>query len=568
MTSKIFCLNITKSQKMFWQTVKKNLGITILMCIAVLLYCPGLFLVRMDEFHDGIRYYADSVLTDFVPIIAVFSCIAVVVFNIINFSFLYSKRSSDVFHAFPLKRSELLLSRFFAGFISTAIPVVLGYIAVPFIAFCFPLQSFWGAVGMAANCLVLTLIAMLLFSAVSLIFIVCSGSVIDFLISFLGVNGAVLLVGLISNNMLCNTLTGFSSYNVTQVLKTVSPLYYCANSIGEYLVQDMKVGAFPEFRYCFICGAICIAAIIVSVYLYKHRKAEMGGQGYAYRFIYILCSVLVSVVMAYAMGVLFSSDSQKSPIFWIFAFIGAMVSATVLGAVTDRGFKTVKKSLVIGAGSAFVLFVFFLSIRIISPAYLSAMPDAEKINAVYVGYQDEEIAFATDDALSIHKSLVEKGAIKKVDEQHNYEEKYQTVRFIYSLSSGLKFEREFQIANSKAQDELERIVFGAEREKMVYERLEQSRAGTLNLWSSVEDINVYITRYQMKKLFEIYFAEARSDSTFYTFSSYEQRPIDVNWEVTDDYMNAYYYLYANDSFEETYAYVKSFSELSKMQNDQ
>ena len=89
-------------------TLRKSIGIIVVICIAALLYCPGSFIVNFEDLKSyGYRY----ILENFAYLVAVFAAIIAVFFNMLNFSFLYQKSSSDVFHAFPLTRSELLLSR-------------------------------------------------------------------------------------------------------------------------------------------------------------------------------------------------------------------------------------------------------------------------------------------------------------------------------------------------------------------------------------------------------------------------------------------------------------------------
>ena len=108
----------TSSRKInpFWNmigfTLRKNIGIIIVLCIAALLYCPGSYIINYEDLLVSVQNNRNNyLLENFGVAVTVFSTIIAVFFNMLNFSFLYKKNSSDVFHAFPLTRSELLLSR-------------------------------------------------------------------------------------------------------------------------------------------------------------------------------------------------------------------------------------------------------------------------------------------------------------------------------------------------------------------------------------------------------------------------------------------------------------------------
>ncbi len=563
MTLRTSSLKNNLSLQMFYQTLKKNLGITILMSVAVLLYCPGLYIMRLEEFRVSyrLRFFVDAVLKDFVPLITIFACIAVVLFNVINFSFLYSKRSSDVFHAFPLKRKQLLLSRFFAGFVSVAIPVLLGYIATPFISFAFPSQSFWGAAGMAANALLLTLLAMLLFSAVSLIFIVCSGGIFDFFVSYLGINISALLIGLICDSIFRELLTGYVSTQ-NDILKSVSPLYYCGWGMNNFVSFDMQQGKFPSFTYLFVCVAIIVAALIISVLLYNRRKAECGGQGYAYRFIYIICNAFISFMAAYALGWIFAPDNFGGIFYWIFALVGGLLCATVLGAISDRGFKTVKKSLVIGLVSSLALFAIFICVSANAPSFYKQMPKVDRIKSVTVGFEGEEVSYENaQKVLNIHKTFIENNVIERKRGTYGYND-VKTVRFTYNLKGGRKFEREFRVLKVKAQNQLGDLYYSDERINMINNSLDLAVPGTLRFWRTntvtSDALSVNLSKQETQQLIDIYFKEAKEYGKF-RFTNEETRcAVEVSWETDKEHTYEYYMLYLNSEFPETQNYIESF----------
>ncbi|MBO4432159.1 MAG: hypothetical protein J5852_01370, partial [Clostridia bacterium] len=111
-------------------TLLKNTGIIILMSIAMLIFCPGILLTALSRMtFKAQEYTSPSMLNVFYGITAVISVMLVCISNFVNFSYLYKKSSSDVFHSLPLTRTTLLFSRLTAGIVEILIPVTIGYIA-------------------------------------------------------------------------------------------------------------------------------------------------------------------------------------------------------------------------------------------------------------------------------------------------------------------------------------------------------------------------------------------------------------------------------------------------------
>ncbi|MBQ2316353.1 MAG: hypothetical protein II372_03535, partial [Clostridia bacterium] len=174
---------------MFKSTLRKNLGIIIIVTIAALLYCPGHFLTDMEYYMERINngnYSGYDMLQDFMYIVSVSAGILVTFFNFINFTYLYSKRSSDVFHAFPLTRSELLISRMSASVIGTLLPVTVAYIAYTALSIFNPWMM--ASVAQILISYLHTLLVIFVCAAFSSVFVVSAGSMFDLGLSFIGAN--------------------------------------------------------------------------------------------------------------------------------------------------------------------------------------------------------------------------------------------------------------------------------------------------------------------------------------------------------------------------------------------
>ena len=63
----------------------KNIGIIIVLCIGVLVYCPGSILVNLEPTD----YFKSYMLDNVASFITVFAALTAVLFNALNFNFLY-----------------------------------------------------------------------------------------------------------------------------------------------------------------------------------------------------------------------------------------------------------------------------------------------------------------------------------------------------------------------------------------------------------------------------------------------------------------------------------------------
>lgn len=472
-------------------TVKKNIGITVILCIAVLLYCPGTYLVNFSEFKQS--YYNnyivnEDLLRNFAYIIAVASGIAVVIFNTINFSFLYKKSSSDVFHAFPLTRTELLLSRTAAGFISTLIPVITGYASFAVMSAFF---SWMGSFVQLLYYLLHTVIIILVCSSFSLIFIISAGSMFDFGISLIGGNVALILTGTVFNDVLGKTLIGYGDHAMQDIIYNISPVCFCG--YGMYYAEDVKINGVSGQSIEFLIRSVIYIAVFITaaILLYRYRKAEKGGTAYAYKFMYLICSILAGICGGYVVGVMFSTK-LTNPVFWIFAAVGAILTTVVYGLVTNRGFKKSKLSVLMGAISAITI----ASVAIFGVTggmgYSKRLPQKDKVDYVYINAFGESIRFDNpDDVIALHEGIIQNRKSTECKDNY-YDENYTSVSFDYALNNGGSLKREFIIDINAVKLLLLDIYKSDERFDMIKKEIDIDNASEFSLYFLENDEYIYI----------------------------------------------------------------------------
>ena len=496
----------------FWNmvlfTIRKNFGIIVVLCIAALLYCPGSFLVNEDYLLRSQAGYREYIIENFAFNVTVVAAIISVFFNMLNFSFLYKKSSSDVFHAFPLTRCELLLSRLSAGLICTLIPVFVCYISFGVLSAFFP----WiGSLTQLVYYLLHNVIIVLVCSTFSLIFVISAGSMFDLGVSLIGANVALLVVGSIFDSILQETLLGYDNYSVSDIMYNLSPPYFCGIGLGraDGVVKDGISAQSIEFL---IRSVIYIIAFtVISILLYNKRKAEKGGTAYAYKFMYLICSVLAGICGGYLLGYLFAYD-VANPVFFIFMTVGAILTSVVYGVVTNRGFKKIGHAVLMGGISAAIIISVAVSGMTGGFGYSNRVPEKQDIESTYIQAFDEYIYFSDpQDVLTLHKKLIETGAARKIDNNSNT----LRVTFDYNLKNDKTMTREFWVDTSFVEKELLSIYKSDERLNMIKGEVDLEKVSQLSLYFYQNDeyIQVDITNAEAKEFLDVYWLDVQNCGT-------------------------------------------------------
>lgn len=499
-------------------TLRKSFGIIVVLCIAALLYCPGSFLVNEDYLLRSQASYREYIIENFAFNVTVIAAIISVFFNMLNFSFLYKKSSSDVFHAFPLTRWELLLSRLLAGLICTLIPVFVCYISFGVLSEIFP----WiGSLTQLAYYLLHTVIIVLVCSTFSLIFVISAGSMFDLGLSLIGANVALLVVGSIFDSVLQETLLGYDNYSASDIMYNLSPPYFCGIGLGR--ADSVAENGISTQSIEFLVRSVIyiIAFTVISILLYNKRKAEKGGTAYAYKFMYLICSVLAGICGGYLLGYLFAYDIA-SPVFFVFMTVGAILTSVVYGVVTNRGFKKIGHAVLMGGISAAIIISVAISGITGGFGFTNRIPEKQDIKSTYIQAFDEYIYFSDpQDVLTLHKKIVETGAARETTPSSTT----MRISFDYNLKNGKTMTREFWVDTSFVEKELLSIYKSDERLNMIKEEVNIEKASQISLYFYQNDeyIQADITAAEAKEFLDAYWLDVQNcgseilENTYYDY---------------------------------------------------
>lgn len=479
-------ISLNKSAlNLFAFTLKKNLSFSLLASIFVFIVSPiYIYNVIKDYLYDYSKliYQFDNMLVIFATVMAVAIMLFFMALLYINFSFLYNKSASDYFHALPLKRWELLSVRFLGTYIAAVIPLTVGYIGTYIIS----LLDFVEANSTnIINSYLFTLLMMLLLGLFTLLFIITAGGIFDSLISLLAVNiGVPIIVAFIIS--LCEEhIYGFvyESDLETSVLTYTTPFGYALIKLLMVLTGEGRffalTGGSETFSFKSLLGTIAAIIILTAVLFisFKRRRSEKLGGSYAFKFMPELIGLIVSAIGLFFFGYLFGEE-PKNPMYWIMGSVGAIISAVVYSLIINRGFKKVKRAIVVGAIAAAVLICVNLGIKFDITGYRYNLPTAEKIASVKIqsGNMDIDVR-NTDLAVELNRAIVNE---HKDDYLGN--DRTNVFTFEYTLKDGRTVTRRYSVETGIAESQKSRLI-AEEYTRSILEEFNEFKKKKADSWS-------------------------------------------------------------------------------------
>ncbi len=407
MTQTASLKKINPAFNLFGFTFKKSLGFTALASIIVLIFSTfstySSVNLRLEHRGDGYIFvdYIPDILLSQACILAVICCIFFAVLLIINFNYLYSKSASDMFHAMPLTRNELLFSRFSATFVSSLIPLVIGYIG--FIAITF-IPKVEADISVILTGFGYTVLMMLLCGAFALIPIISAGNTFDSIVGYLCLNlGPVVIVALLQN-ICANTWFGYyaSAYGIYGIAQYANPYLFSVFGLVEYFgTADAPL---PLTAFGVIIVLLLIVALFaICAYLYNNRKSETAGGAYAFKFMPVILGFMVSFVCYFFLGEMFGMSESIA-----LGVIGALLGGAIYNVITNRGFKKILPSFIVSACAIVTIILATLAIHFDVFGYQKYVPKADDIKEVYVMCHGAHMKIDGDKsvATNLHQKII------------------------------------------------------------------------------------------------------------------------------------------------------------------
>lgn len=391
-------------------TLKKQTPYTLLVTAFTLLICPGTLLKSISERAD---YYSSAwdmsnYFTLYSVVIFIISIALMLLLLMVNFSFLFNKKSGDLFHALPLTRNELIFTRAFAAYIGAIFNMTVAYTSLLIVNF-LP-----NAMGVDLSLTVTTYLIMVLFitllTAFSLLFVVVCGGFFDFIIALGVINAGIPGLYLIFANFFSDCAEGLSTNYMGAIYTT--PFAYTVYKLSTHIENYGYAGStrIENISVWSVVGVVLLIAlcILVCSLLFKIRKSETAGEAYSFKFMPNIISVILSAAGGYVIGYLITFNSFESFDFWIFFQLGAVLCSVTFGAIASRGFKTIGISVLKAGIAVSITLALVLCINFVGKQTFFFVPKSDKIERIEL-YYDADVVFTDNFELvtDMHAQIIE-----------------------------------------------------------------------------------------------------------------------------------------------------------------
>ena len=457
-------------------SLKRTRGILILFTVLLLLAVPLTLALNLNgilqnpHITDVPRALSDAYyghIDVIIPLAVVpLSLLLGVILDVNLYGYMQKKRSVDLYHAMPVGRTPLFLSRYFCGLTVLYLPLFLTFIILYVMEMAYGVQI----PEPGATLLIIRLLNVLLASTAAFTFTtfmtVCSGTMFDAIISVVVVSVTYPLMVTVGGMAISMIVPGMSNYSM------MDPTFDTAFSpyIAAFIPSFRGVSLVPYYIWWILLTLVLFAA---SILLYRKRKSECAESNFAFPIPKTIIRFVATFAAAVCTGMIFIAMFENSTFNFLFgAVIGSLCTHVIAEAVYSRGFKGLKKSFlyygifaVVFASSYGIAVTGCLgydakvpntaevkSVTVELPSYLWSQAYADISGFSIYGSQNNKLLATVEPSMqnqeSIEKAVALHQEIIKRYREHSYpyqvtHDGYRNIRFTYHLKNGSTLSREY-----------------------------------------------------------------------------------------------------------------------------
>lgn len=387
------------------------------------------------------------------------------------FSYLYASRSCNMMHAFPVKRSELFITHYVAGFLFLLIPQVIIFLVTAITC------GVLGISGIQYLALWLVFVVGLSFFFYSMAVFCCmltgnyfAGFAFFVLFNLFYVAFSALLITL-AEKICYGFSASFSIINIPGIF--LSPLIYLMSNdriAFDYTLQDYIISNI-EISGGNIIALYCIPAIALiglAMFLYSRRNVECASEIAAHRFVRPMTRWLVTIVGALGLDIWFTFvffDNSRFffPVLILMLIVCSWVVFFLLEMIIKKKFKIFTKGRFLEW--AVCLGVMLLTLGLMETDAFGVekrVPTADDTEGVIV-YAGHDMVITDADQIAqiiqAHQEIIDSKDeyeilqndyyVAPFDEENSEVLSSQYVSIEYVLKNGKSFERSYNIPITK-----------------------------------------------------------------------------------------------------------------------
>ena len=347
------------------------------------------------QFSNAVAYNLRSeIATILITLLLVF----LIASTIQTFQYMHKRRSVDLFHALPVRRTPLLLGNM------AAIGTVLAVITILNLVVCGVVDMALGATGEYSVCWLLGLMGyMLLLLAASLcgtVFLLVScGTVSGAVIA-----GILLTVGwpllvICGASIIQDSLPGCQLVASGSVLTALTPylaLFVPYSNGGEVLLSVALMGdqtyesgsalSNDAMTVWLILWWVLVTAVLLAgcILVYRKRKSEAAENNFSYPVLRIIIRFIISGGIGLGCAIFFGNLSKSNVVFYVTAVLASLLTHGITQIIWVRGLRELTRSLIYYAGLAVAMAVFFVGLATGGLGYVDRIPAVENVDYVRI----------------------------------------------------------------------------------------------------------------------------------------------------------------------------------------
>ncbi|HIS70112.1 MAG TPA: hypothetical protein IAA58_12200 [Candidatus Gallacutalibacter stercoravium] len=383
------------------------------------------------------------------------------------FDFMLKKRVSDLYYSLPVTRTALLLGRYCAGLTLIIAPVLLNSLIALALAPDLAWREFHGAT--LGNALLFFVAGVVLAFSFSMFIAVCSGTLLDMMISIFAINVACPVTLMLATWMASQLLLGFYGFPSVEALLVITPYASPWLCVLEQRWQAL-----------FWLVLYAVALLVAALLLHRRRPSESAGGGFAFTAPPVVIRAVVTVAAGLGLGLLFQAAfSGKLFYFLLGMLVGSLAAHIVLEAIYSRGFKKMKKSLIPYAATFGVMLIGVFCLATGLFGYSARVPTVDEVQSVqvtgelyqyygfYYGFADNGLGgFVRENGqekelvptlqnpegvqkvINLHQQLIQSNPFDLMGHQSEISSPALTLR--YQLKDGSSFSRTYRFSETDA----------------------------------------------------------------------------------------------------------------------
>ena len=301
--------------------------------------------------------------------------------------YLNVKKNLDVYHALPIKRTDLLVTTLVATLIVIAVPFAIGWISGGLITLTdsFTFVKLFER-GFAALMIAFAIATVTVFTMMN------TGTSLDAFLYSLALNFLPILAFGAYVLFVQTILLGFDLGELYKIIGIIFPFYALFESGYEIPSRLWESGWLNGAYWLLIAGVIAT----ISGFFYQRRKSEKAENPFTNKIFFPAVSGLVISLfivflycVVYSMNTMLSFASYYDPINFIFPFFFSLVLYLVMDAIAQRSFKHLGKAFLHYLVIALISFGLLIGGLLTKGfGYASALPTRDDITAVEVQIND------------------------------------------------------------------------------------------------------------------------------------------------------------------------------------